>query len=79
MTRQEHHPCNGCEMRCVGCHGRGPDGEWRCSSWGDVQDALEEERRRTAVEQQGQQAAREYIWDNKRRFERKRRNGHLGG
>lgn len=79
MTGQELHPCNGCETRCVGCHGRGPDGAWRCSRWGDVQDALAEEHRQEAGERKGQQIAVEYIYDTKRRFERKRRSGHLGG
>ena len=79
MTAQELHPCNGCEMRCVGCHGRGPDGEWRCTRWGIAQEALAEKHRKEAGERMGQQATREYIWDTKQRFERKRKNGHLGG
>lgn len=77
MTRQELYPCNGCETRCVGCHGRGPDGAWRCTRWGTAQDALAEKHRKEAGERMGQQAAREYIWDTKRRFEQRRKN-HRG-
>lgn len=77
MTGQAVGPCSGCEMRCVGCHGRGPDGAWRCAAWGALQDALAAERRMAAEEKRGQQAAREYIYDNKRRFERKRKSGHM--
>lgn len=78
MTGQEQRPCNGCEERCVGCHGRNPDGNWRCSRWGAVQDALEEERRRTAVEQKGRQIFREYGWDSRRRHEIRKHTGHMG-
>ena len=43
------------------------------------QEALAEKHRKEAGERMGQQAAREYIWDTKRRVERKRRNGQVGG
>lgn len=69
----EKHPCNGCERRCVGCHGRNPDGTWKCTGWGNVQDALEEKRRGTAVERQGRQILREYALDSKRRNEIRKR------
>ena len=26
--------CKGCTMRTVGCHGKNPDGTWKCRDWG---------------------------------------------
>ncbi len=70
--------CLGCEVRCVGCHGRNQDGTWRCRSWGMRQDKLTEERRRTAREWKGEQVFREYGWDSKRRHEIRKHSGHIG-
>ena len=77
MTGQAQSPCIGCRMRCVGCHGRGPDGAWRCAAWGAMQDALEAQRRQTAAEKRERQVVREYRYDNRRRFARKQKHGHL--
>lgn len=44
-------PCLDCEMRCVGCHGKNPDGTWRCKAWGETQEAKPCNEKEAAGEQ----------------------------
>lgn len=41
-------PCRGCADRCVGCHGQEPNGQYKCSRYGEfvqVMDAEKKERK----------------------------------
>lgn len=67
--------CADCAARFVGCHGKNPDGTWRCAAWG------EEQTRRTARrdESRGQwlkaAVGRSYTNESIRRRELRRQRG----
>ena len=46
--------CKGCTMRTVGCHGKNPDGSWKCRYWGEEQESKAAERQETAHQNGGQ-------------------------
>ena len=73
---ERNRPCNGCEERCVGCHGRNPDGTWRCSRWAAEQERVTAERRRTDKAWRGERVTREYTWDSKQRYINRKKRGH---
>lgn len=68
--------CKDCGKRFLGCHGKHPDGTWRCPDWGETQ-----ERREAAWQQSRQERAKAYEGKNYtgesiRRYEARRRRGH---
>lgn len=44
MTGRCENCCKDCPRRCVGCHGRGQNGDWRCKDWAEAQKRREAER-----------------------------------
>ena len=69
-------PCRDCGMRCVGCHGKDRDGAWRCRKWGEYQDELEEEQRRTSRERLESMVSNNYIRESILRFTKRKKRKH---
>jgi len=65
--------CYGCQLRTVGCHGKNPDGTWRCRDWGIERDARDEE----LAAAQADWDTENYMADQREARERRRKNHHI--
>ena len=68
--------CKDCGKRFLGCHGKYPDGTWRCPDWGEAQ-----ERREAAWQQSRQKRFKNYVLmqytdESIGRYEKRKRQGH---
>ena len=68
-------PCKDCRERYIGCHGRKPDGTWRCEAWGRWQEEQTVDRERSAGERFRAEIRRDYISESKERFRRMKKQG----
>ena len=68
-------PCKDCRARYVGCHGRKPDGTWRCEAWGRWQEEQAQRQIGSAGELFEKRIQRDYICESKERFRKMKQRG----
>ena len=65
--------CYGCQLRTVGCHGKKPDGTWRCPTWGAEREARDAE----LAAAQADWDTENYMADQREARERRRKSHHI--
>lgn len=71
--------CYKCRRRNALCHGKHPDGTWRCRDWGIEQDAKQQQAADAAIERETEMLMQDYRSESMARFIRKKKSGHLRG
>lgn len=68
--------CKDCGSRYIGCHGKNPDGTWRCPAWGEEQERRQAEWEKTLSARVKDCVGGGYARENIRRYEARKRRGH---
>ena len=73
----------GCKKDCTErnalCHGKNPDGSWRCSSWGEAQDAIAARKDEDDRKKRAEIAVHEYRSESYMRYIKRKKRHHRGG
>lgn len=65
MRELKPNPCLKCEERYIGCHGKHPDGTWRCKKYGEAYEKADADYR--AYQNSAEAIVDRYEKDNRNR------------